>query len=250
MTETPRPDYAKLIDAETWAFIRDSQSWYPPETASFSIDRQRQIYDDMCRAFHKGYPPEVTVQDKPFGGVPCRLYERKDSVSGTVLYLHGGGSVVGGLNSHDDVCAEICAETGLRVVSADYRLAPEHLHPAQFDDAMAVARSLAAIYDGPLILSGDSAGASLAAAVARRARHGGPVIIGQVLVYPDLGGDPDKGSFVKHSEAPMLTREDVLYYRRMPRGNRGGRRRGCYRKAAERPRFQRPAADHHPFSRM
>lgn len=215
MTETPRPDYATLIDAETWAFIRDSERWYPPETASFSIERQRQIYDDMCRAFHKGYPPGVTAQDKPFGGVPCRLYERRDSVSGTVLYLHGGGSVVGGLDSHDDICAEICAETGLRVVSADYRLAPEHRHPAQFEDAVAVTQAVATTFAGPLVLAGDSAGGRLAATVAHAVRGVGPVIAGQVLIYPDLGGDTDTGSYMFHSEAPMLTRDDALYYRRV-----------------------------------
>ena len=54
-----------------------------------------------------------------------------------VLYFHGGGFILGGLDSHDDVCAELCARTGYEVVSVDYRLAPEHLHPAAFDDALA-----------------------------------------------------------------------------------------------------------------
>jgi acetyl esterase len=70
--------------------------------------------------------------------------------------------VVGGLHSHDGVCADIRGATGLTVVSADYRLSPDHKHPAAFDDACAVARALAA--QGPLILVGDSAGANLAAA--------------------------------------------------------------------------------------
>ena len=219
MTKTPHPDYATLIDAETWAFIRDTERWYPPETASFSIERQRQIYDDMCRAFHKGYPPGVTVQDKPFGGVPCRVYERADAEPGTVIYLHGGGSVVGGLNSHDDVCAEICATTGLRVIAADYRLAPEHMHPAQFEDAVAVTHAVAAAFPGPLVLAGDSAGGRLAATVAHAARIAGPKIAGQVLIYPDLGGDEDTGSYMFHSDAPMLTRGDALYYRRVRHGD-------------------------------
>ena len=155
MTETPRPNYATLIDAETWAFIRETERWYPPETASFSIDRQRRVYDDMCRAFHRGYPPGVTAQDKPFGGVPCRVYKLAGGgIGGTVLYLHGGSFVVGGLHSHDDVCAEICAATGVRVVAADYRLAPEHRHPAHVEDALAATRAVAAAFSGPLVLGG------------------------------------------------------------------------------------------------
>lgn len=215
MTDTPRPDYATLIDAETWAFIRDTERWYPPEAASFSIERQRQIYDDMCRAFHKGCPPGVAVQDRPFGGVPCRVYERTDAAHGTVIYLHGGGLVVGGLHSHDDVCAEICAATGLRVIAADYRLAPEHRHPAQFDDALAVAHAVAVAFPGPLVLAGDSSGGCLAASVAHVARIPGPAIAGLVLVYPGLGGDKDTGSYLTHAEAPMLSRDDVLFYARV-----------------------------------
>ena len=53
-----------------------------------------------------------------------------------MLYFHGGGFILGGLDSHDDVCAELCARTGYEVVSVDYRLAPEHMHPAAFDDAL------------------------------------------------------------------------------------------------------------------
>ena len=67
-------DYAQIIDSETWAFIRETDSWYPPETATFPIDRQREIYDAMCRAFHRGYPDGLSVEDRPMGGVPSRLY--------------------------------------------------------------------------------------------------------------------------------------------------------------------------------
>lgn len=205
-------DYQRLIDAETWAFIRDSESWYPPETASFSIERQREIYDRMCRAFHRGHPEGVAARDAAVGGVRCRIYE-SGAPAATVVYFHGGGFVVGGLDSHDDVCAEICAATGCRVVSADYRLAPEHRHPAHFDDALAAARGAWAAFGGPLVLAGDSAGGALAASVTHALR-GGPVrVCGQVLVYPGLGGDMAAGSYLTHADAPMLTRADVLFYK-------------------------------------
>ena len=202
------PDYQTLIDAPTWAFIHKTNASYPENTATLSIADQRAIYDRMCAAFDTPYPPGVTAHDQPIAGVPCRIYPGKQP---TVLYLHGGGFVVGGLHSHDGVCADIRGATGLTVVSADYRLAPEHKHPAAFDDACAVARALAA--HGPLILVGDSAGANLAAATCHALRRENLPIKGQVLIYPGLGGDLTQGSYLTHAKAPMLTRVDVLYYK-------------------------------------
>lgn len=209
-----QPDYQTLIDAETWAFIHETEKWYPPDAIGMTIAEQRAVYDRMCRAFHRGTPEGVSTTDRAFGGVPCRVYE-KGAGTVTVLYFHGGGFVVGGLESHDDVCAEICAATGLRVVSADYRLAPEHRHPAHFDDCLAVTRAVAAEYGPRLVLAGDSAGGALAASVVHATRGTGLDVLGQVLIYPGLGGNRDAGSYLTHAHAPMLTREDVLFYDRI-----------------------------------
>ena len=200
-------NYATLIDAPTWAFIRATGATYPPEIAPLTIADQRAIYDRMCRAFFQGYPAGITAQDQTLAGVNCRSYP---GLAPTVLYLHGGGFVVGGLNSHDDICAEIRAATGLTVVSADYRLSPEHLHPAALDDTLAVARCLAA--PGPILLAGDSSGANLAAAAAHDLRAEPARVLGLVLIYPGLGGETDRGSYLTHAHAPMLTRDDILFY--------------------------------------
>lgn len=202
-------NYDTLIDAETWEFIRRTDSFYPPETATFPIDRQREIYDGMCREFFQGYPEGITVTDAPVAGVPCRHYSGRGGRT-QVVYFHGGGFVVGGLDSHDDICAEISDRTGLPVVSADYRLCPEHRHPAAYEDALSVAEVFLA--KGPVILVGDSAGGNLAAAVAHTLRHD-PGLKGQVLIYPGLGGDVDAGSYLAHANAPMLSRDDVLFYK-------------------------------------
>ncbi|MGB7319234.1 MAG: alpha/beta hydrolase [Planktotalea sp.] len=205
-------DYKTLIDAEIWAFIEKTDSHYPPETATFGVEDQRRIYDEMCAAFRVAYPIGVSAIDRDYGGVPCRHY-----TSGTadvaVMYYHGGGFVVGGLESHDDVCAEICAASGFDVISVDYRMAPEHKHPAMFEDAMAATRAVADELGKPLVLCGDSAGGNLAAAVSHMARGTGLDIRGQVLVYPGLGGDYNKGSYVEYADAPMLTRDDIVIYK-------------------------------------
>ena len=207
------PDYQTLIDAPTWAFIAQSAVGYPADGTGLTIADQRRIYDAMCVRFHRGYPAGVTAQDSRLGGVPVRIYAGTDA---TVVYFHGGGFVVGGLESHDDICAEICAATGFRVVSVDYRLVPEHPHPAAFDDALSATRAIAKRFGGPLVLVGDSAGGNLAAAVTQAAGRSGALgIAGQVLIYPGLGGDPDRGSYLDHAAAPMLNRVDVLYYSAM-----------------------------------
>lgn len=211
-------DYATLLDEETKAFIARTDSWYPPETATFSVAQQRQIYDRMCREFFAGYPEGVTAEDirvpTPTGGVPARVYSAaKADDAAVIVYYHGGGFVVGGLESHDDVCAELCARTGFEVVSVDYRLAPEHKHPAAFADALEAFMWVAGRDDRPVLLMGDSAGGNLAAAVAHATRGKARSAIGQVLIYPGLGGDMTRGSYVTHANAPMLTMRDMEIYR-------------------------------------
>jgi acetyl esterase/lipase len=205
-------DYERLIDSETRAFIRETGATYPEDAVGLNIAGQRRVYDAMCRAFRQEYPDGVSAQDRSADGVPVRVYTAGQPTRSVVFY-HGGGFVVGGLESHDDICAEICAQTGYRVVSVDYRLAPEHKHPAAFDDAWTATQWVVDEYSDDLVLAGDSAGGNLAAAVAHfaRGRLGG--VLGQVLIYPDLGGDAGQGSYLENADAPLLTRADVLFYR-------------------------------------
>lgn len=211
-------DYTTLIDAETWAFIERTNAYYPPDTIDYTIEQQRAIYDRMCREFFAGYPENVTATDgaiaTPTHSIPIRTYRSATADDrAMVLYFHGGGFILGGLDSHDDVCAELCGRTGYEVVSVDYRLVPEHLHPAAFDDAMSAFAWAARTYAQPIVLVGDSAGGNLAAAVAHHTRGHPRAPIGQVLIYPGLGGDTARGSYVTHADAPMLTVRDLLYYK-------------------------------------
>jgi acetyl esterase len=211
------PDYDTLLDAEMRAYLARTDGFYPPDAVDLTIAEQRAVYDGMCAAFHAGRPLGVTVTDEGHGGVPCRRYETGEARA-TVVYFHGGGFVVGGLHSHDDVCAEICDRTGYRVVSVDYGLAPEVPFPGCFNDAWAATQAIAARWQGDLVLAGDSAGGNLAAAVAHHARGTGLAIAGQVLIYPSLGGDMSRGSYVTHADAPQLSTRDMAFYQKIRTG--------------------------------
>lgn len=205
MTST---DYGARLDDEVRAYIARGAAFYPPDAVGLTIAEQRATYDAMCAAFHAGRPEGVQTLDEALGGVPCRRYERGAS-DVTVIYYHGGGFVVGGLHSHDDVCAELCARTGFRVISVDYGLAPEVVFPGCYNDALAAFDAIQRAFEGPVIMVGDSAGGNLAAAVTHSARSR---IAGQVLIYPGLGGDRTRGSYVEHRAAPELTTADLEFY--------------------------------------
>ncbi len=202
-------DYSKLIDDQTWGFIHEVERWYPPDTMDLDVAGQREVYNKMCGAFYAGRPAGVQVHDCLANGVPVRCYRMGGGPpQAVVLYCHGGGYVVGSLDSHDDVCAEICARTGFAVVSVDYRLAPVHLHPAAYKDCLAAYRWAQGKYRLPVVLAGDSAGANLATAVAHKTRDAQ----GLVLIYPSLGECKESGSYVDHANAPLLSRADMDFY--------------------------------------
>ena len=211
--------YAHLEDPGIRDFLIAGERFYPPDAVNFTMAEQRAFYDRYCAHFRKARPENVEAEDVRLGGVPCRHYRKRGSVKAPVMiYLHGGGFVVGGLDSHDDVTAEICAAAGIEVIAVDYRLAPEHPFPAAFEDGWAVLRAVAET-GADLIIGGDSAGGNLAAALCLKARDAGaPRIKGQVLIYPGLGGDMTRGSYVTQAEAPGLSTRDVTYYRDIYKG--------------------------------
>jgi acetyl esterase len=212
--------YEARLDPDVRAFIARTNDWYPPEALDLPIGKQREIYNAMCRAFHAGTPEGVDSRDGTIQllhrELAIRRYRLRDTQPrAVILYYHGGGFVLGDLESHDDVCAGLCAGSGYEVISTDYRLAPEHLHPAAFDDACAIFDWAASNIRIPLLLCGESAGGNLAAAVAHARRGHSRAAIGQVLIYPSLGSGMRGRSYLEHAEAPMLTVRDLEIYRRM-----------------------------------
>ncbi|MFP5069867.1 alpha/beta hydrolase [Pseudonocardia nantongensis] len=150
----------------------------------------------------------------PAGPVPVRTYVPTDDRGGVLLYLHGGGWVLGDLVTHDPVCRRVANTTGAVVVAVDYRLAPEHPHPAPIDDAWAALLAVAGRYpDRPLGVAGDSAGASLAAGLALRARdRGGPDLAAQLLFYPALDPACATPSMQDNAEGYFLTADAMRWF--------------------------------------
>lgn len=145
------------------------------------VDAMRAAYADAVAATGLWPAPGVRVRSADAGGRPARLYQPRGTPRGTLVYFHGGGFIMGSPATHDGVCRRIAARAGVRVLSASYRLAPEHPFPAAHEDAAAVLRWARDALPGPLLLGGDSAGANLAASAAAGA---GGSVAALVLVYP------------------------------------------------------------------
>jgi acetyl esterase len=159
----------------------------------------------------------------PAGPIPLRFYRgqgvAKDSLQPALIYFHGGGWVIGDLESHDQVCRALANATPCLVIAVDYRLAPEHKFPAAAEDAIVATRWIAAnagrlgIDAQRLAVGGDSAGGNLAAVVTLEARdRGGPRLVHQLLVYP--GTDMRMGwpSAERHAEQLPLTRAGMRWF--------------------------------------
>lgn len=120
------------------------------------------------------------------GNIRARLYQPLAPAAGTLVYFHGGGWALGGVDSHDGVTRFLCARTPCRVLAVEYAKAPEHPFPAALEDAWAATRWAARNLPGPLAIGGDSSGGNLAAVVARRARDSEVPLVLQLLVYAAL----------------------------------------------------------------
>jgi len=206
------------------AYIDKANELYDDEADHAGVDVQRRAYNDLCRAFAHPYPPGVTTREVSFSAngvaIPLRVY--RPAAQGrppAILFFHGGGFVLGDLDSHDSICADICGSTGAAVIAVHYRLAPEHPFPAAFDDCYAALCHVAAqagslgIDGSRLAVCGDASGGNLSAAVALAARdRGGPRLSGQVLIYPLCGVDFDLPAAHENANAPLLTRDATIRY--------------------------------------
>lgn len=156
-------------------------------------------------------PLEVVADVVDVAGPPPMRVITPEDPQGTVVFLHGGGWVVGSIASHEHVARLLANAAGARVVLVDYRLAPEHPFPAAVEDAEAAFVFARATYGTPLVVAGDSAGGNLAAVLARR--HRGEIAV-QALAYPVLDAHLASDTYTAFGDGRYgLSRDDMAGYR-------------------------------------
>ncbi|HYI62510.1 MAG TPA: alpha/beta hydrolase [Acidimicrobiales bacterium] len=203
--------------------LLDQLAANPIDMTAVSPGAMRMMYKVVASA--RGETIEVGAVegrdlDGPGGPLPVRVYRPEGEGPAPVLvWYHGGGWVIGDVDTSDATARRLCAEAGVVVVSVEYRLAPEHPYPAGPEDAWAalswVAGHAAEIGGDPerLAVGGDSAGGNLAALVALRARdEGGPVLRHQLLVYPATDLAMGHPSIRENGEGYFLTEASMLWF--------------------------------------
>lgn len=220
---TPASDFTETLDPEVRALLAAIKSQGFPGWAYLTIEQARAMIASM-RPLAGKPEPVAQVQDILIPGspdIPARLYvpegERPVPV---VLYFHAGGWALGNYEDIDTPVRALANRSGCAVLSVNYRLAPEHKHPAAIDDAYSALQWASRNgheygFDGHrLAVMGDSAGGTLATAVSLRARdESGPLIRLQVMVYPVLDHDYETDSYRRFgSDWGVLTRTDMIWF--------------------------------------
>jgi acetyl esterase len=198
-----------------------------PPTHTLSVADARRFYRDR-RSVTQPAPPDVASvrelsADGPHGAIPLRLYRPIGSDAAAELpvlvYYHGGGWVIGDLETHDTLCRELANGAGCAVVAVDYRLGPENRFPAAVDDCIAATRWVRTnatelgVDPACLAVGGDSAGGNLAAVVTITLRDAGdPPIAFQLLIYPATDMRRNAPSHTSNGQGYVLTSDTITYF--------------------------------------
>jgi len=190
-------------------------------TAVTDADEARRLFAALRRPVAQPTPVRAvteTVAARDHGGVvPLRHYSPATRADGApvVLFLHGGGWVLGGFDSHDELCRRLANGIGATVTAVDYRLAPEHPFPAALEDAAAALRHVVATspQGTRVVVAGDSAGGNLAAALCLLTRdEAGPEIAGQLLLYPMTDQACDSPSYRDNGQGFYITADHLRWF--------------------------------------
>jgi len=204
------PEFAPLLEA--MAALPPMSEWTleqirtPPDASAFGAP------EDVAEVRDLSIPAD-------HGGIPARLYVPEGKPTALIVYYHGGGWMLGGIDTHDVPLRAFANRTGAAVLSIDYRLTPEHVFPAPLDDCYAALvwadEHQEELAGGrvPILIGGDSAGGNLTATTALLAQQrGGPALAGQILLYPSLDSRCEGASWEEHADCPMLTAANMRFF--------------------------------------
>lgn len=201
------------LDPQAAAYLDQVTRLGVPSAYEVPLAHARAGYSSAARDLFGTTDPVEAIEDMDADGVPVRVYRPRGRLDadahGALVYAHGGGWVIGDLDSHDPLCRQLAAQSGCTVVSVDYRLAPEHPYPAAVEDVWTATRWAAERFS-PLAIGGDSAGGQLAASVALRARDAGLPLVLQVLIYPATDHEAPQESIA--IDGPPLTWELMTWF--------------------------------------
>ena len=214
------------LDPQARALLDAAKASGAPEMWELTPDQARAEYlrrTERVRADVDIYRVEDRQIPGPAQPIKVRIYtpraSKEHSSLPVLVWYHGGGFVIGDLDSHDSACRALANQAECLVVAVDYRLAPEHKFPGAVEDCEAALHWVAAHATelggdpGRIAVGGDSAGGNLAAVVALLAREkGGPKLCFQLLIYPCVAPEPETPSHHQFAEGYLLTRKTITWF--------------------------------------
>lgn len=214
------------LDPQARALLDAAKASGAPEMWELTPDQARAEYlrrTERVRADVDIYRVEDRQIPGPVQPIKVRIYtpqaSQEQASLPVLVWYHGGGFVIGDLDSHDSACRALANQTECLVVAVDYRLAPEHKFPGAVEDCEAALHWVAAHATelggdpGRIAVGGDSAGGNLAAVVALLAREkGGPKLCFQLLIYPCVAPEPETPSHHQFAEGYLLTRKTITWF--------------------------------------
>jgi acetyl esterase len=216
-----------VLDADAAAVYKAFMEANRPPYENGTPAEAREMYL-AARFATNPEPPELECAKPlsipaPHGSIPARIYtpktlRKKNGLAPCLVFLHGGGFVIGNLDSHDVVCRKLAHEGEMIVISVDYRLAPEHKFPAAPEDAIAATKWVAdnakqlGVDAARIVVGGDSAGGNLAAVTAIALRESGPKLAGQLLIYPSTDFRMNHPSHSEPETSILLTHSVIKWF--------------------------------------
>ena len=208
------------LHPQSQAFINAIAAKDLPSWDQIPPDESRRIFAGMTDLFGVGPQLPQVFEYKIHDRIPVRVYHcNKSELRPVIMYFHGGGWVLGNLETHDALCRRIALATQCHVIAVDYRLAPEHPFPAAINDSYEATQYVAhhpeifRLRPGNLAVAGDSAGGNLAAAVCLKSRdEQGPKISLQLLIYPIIDHSFETSSYLDFAEGFGLTRNTMKWF--------------------------------------